>query len=126
MRTRVKVVIISAVAMFLGWVEVAAATNFAHTITHAPPLRFWLGIVAAVVCTVAFPLWRLRQRYSGLWQEIILGFMGFWLLVTVALLITGTSDGLGLTHWLAPVFLTVMLWVTKDADKQAALKQFPS
>lgn len=120
MSARVKVVIISAVAMFLGWVEIADATNFAHTITHAPPLRFWLGIVAAVVCTVAFPLWRLRQRYSGLWQEVVWGFLGVWLTAIVALLITGASDGLGLTHWLTPVFLTVMLWVAKDADKQEA------
>lgn len=69
---------------------------------------------------MAFPLWRLSRRYEGLWQEVVWGFFGFWVLVTVALLITGASDGLGLMHWLTPVFLTVMLWVMEEADKQEA------
>lgn len=120
MSVRIKVLLISVVAMFLGWVEIADATNFAHAITNAPPVRFWLGVGAAVACTLAFPLWRLSRRYEGLWQEVVWGFFGFWVLVTVALLITGASDGLGLMHWLTPVFLTVMLWVMEEADKQEA------
>lgn len=44
MSVRIKVLLISVVAMFLGWVEIADATNFAHTITNAPPVRFWLGV----------------------------------------------------------------------------------
>lgn len=120
MSARGKVLIISAVFMFLGWVEIAAITNFAHTITHDPPLRFWLGMAVAVAITMAFPLWRLSQRYKGLWQEIALGFFGFWLLGMVTSLIIQGTEGLGLLFWAAPVSLLAMFWVAQEADKQKA------
>lgn len=120
MSARGKVLIISAVFMFLGWVEIAAITNFAHTITHDPPLRFWLGMAVAVAITMAFPLWRLSQRYKGLWQEIALGFFGFWLLGMVTRLIIQGTEGLGLLFWAAPVSLLAMFWVAQEADKQKA------
>ena len=120
MNTRNKVLFISAVFMSLGWVEIAAVTNFAHTITNTPPLRFWIGMAVAAAITVAFPLWRLSRRYKGFWQEIALGFMGFWLLGMVTSLIIQGTEGLGLLFWAAPVSLLAMFWVAQEADKQKA------
>lgn len=120
MNTRNKVLFISAVFMSLGWVEIAAVTNFAHTITNAPPPRFWIGMAVAAAITVAFPLWRLSRRYKGFWQEIALGFMGFWLLGMVTSLIIQGTEGLGLLFWAAPVSLLLMFWVAQEADKQKA------
>lgn len=90
-----EVLLISAVAMFLGWVEITGETDLAHTLTHDPPLRFWLGLVAAVVLTVGFPLWRLRQKYRGFWQEAVIGFLGSWLMSTTALVIIGVDGHMG-------------------------------
>lgn len=120
MNSRSKVLLISAVFMSLGWVEIAAVTNFAHTITNAPPPRFWIGMAVAAALTVAFPLWRLSRSYKGFWQEITLGFMGFWLLGMVTSLIIQGTEGLGLLFWAAPVSLLLMFWVAREADKQNA------
>lgn len=120
MNTRNQVLLISAVSMSLGWAEIAAVTNFAHVITHDPPPRFWGGMAVAAAITVAFPLWRLSQRYKGLWQEITLGFFGFWFLGMMTRLIIKGTEGLGLLFWVAPVSLLAMYWVAQEADKQKA------
>lgn len=125
MGSRGRVILISVVAMVLGWVEIAAITDFAHTITSGAPGRFWIAVAIATVITVVFPLWRLSRPYKGLWQEIAIGFLGFWLMGGITELITRGAEGVGLRWWVAPVFLLVVLWVAQEADKQEATRVAP-
>lgn len=120
MNPRAKVILISAVFMFLGWTEVAIITDFAHTLTSGAPGRFWIAVTVALMITVAFPLWRLSRPYKGVWQEMVMGSLGFWLISVATELLTRGTEGFGLLWWLSPVSLLVILWVAQEADKQEA------
>ena len=120
MSPRCRVILISAVFMFLGWTEVAIITDFAHTLTSGAPGRFWIAVAVALMITVAFPLWRLSRPYKGIWWEIARGFLGFWLISVATELITRGTEGFGLLWWLSPVSLLTILWVAQETDKQEA------
>lgn len=120
MNPRDKVVLTSAVFMFLGWTEVAIITDFAHTLTSGAPGCFWIAVAVALIITVAFPLWRLNRPYKGIWREIAMGFLGFWLMGGITELIIRGTEGFGLLWWLSPVSLLVILWVAQETDKQEA------
>ena len=125
MSSRGRVILISTVFMVLGWVEVAAITDFAHTITSGAPSRFWIAVAVSAVITVAFPLWCLSRPYKGLWQVMAIGFLGFWLMGVVTELITRGTEGAGLLWWAAPASLLVIFWVAQEADKQEAARAAP-
>lgn len=125
MRSRGRVILISTVFMVLGWAEVAAITDFAHTITSGAPSRFWIAVAVSAVITVAFPLWCLSRPYKGLWQVMAIGFLGFWLMGGGTEVITRGTEGVGLLWWAAPASLLVIFWVAQEAGKQEVTRVAP-